>query len=74
MMSCGRCAGLMKQIYLFDFNNETDKPFIEASQCLNCGEIVDRLILLNREDRPRPYLQKARTKKSIGFLLKKPHS
>ena len=73
-MNCGRCAGLMKSIYWFDFNNETDQPIIDAWQCLNCGEIVDRLILHNREDRPTPYLQKARTKNSIGLCMRKSHS
>jgi len=71
MMNCGRCSGMMEHIYLFDCNNETGQPFIEAWQCLNCGEIVDGLILQNRVDRPEPFFQKARTKNRYGLVIGK---
>ena len=64
-MQCRRCGGMMDQIYVPDFHNETAQPFIEAWHCINCGEIVDWTILHNRGERPLPFHQKARLKKSV---------
>lgn len=43
---CGRCGGLMKTEAVFDLvENETE---FMAARCLQCGDVVDPVILMNR--------------------------
>ena len=44
-MTCQRCEGLMVTSKLWDESISVD---VKAHYCLNCGEIIDRVILLNR--------------------------
>jgi len=43
---CGRCGGLMKTESVFDLV-ENEIEFM-AARCLQCGDIVDPVILMNR--------------------------
>jgi hypothetical protein len=43
--------------------HESGKLWAMAWQCLNCGEIVDSLILKNRKGIPRPIGSQARLKR-----------
>jgi hypothetical protein len=62
-MNCLRCNGLMCRVNLLDHLHESGKLWAVALQCLNCGEIVDSLILKNRKGIPRPIGSQARLKR-----------
>lgn len=49
-MPCLRCGGLLLAC---DFLEE-DTPG-QASRCLQCGDVVDAVILAHRQHRPEPY-------------------
>lgn len=43
---CSRCGGLMKRESVFDLvENEIE---FKAARCIQCGDIVDPVILMNR--------------------------
>lgn len=44
-MRCQRCSGMMTIIHQYD--EECSQNFLE---CLNCGEIIDQVILQNRKN------------------------
>jgi uncharacterized Zn finger protein len=46
LFRCGRCGGLMKTESVFDLV-ENEIEFM-AARCLQCGDIVDPVILMNR--------------------------
>lgn len=46
-MTCLRCQGLMVPDHVHD-PCETLNPCLPAARCLNCGAIVDAVILQNR--------------------------
>ena len=47
-MRCERCGGFQLQCH-FMYRKSTTAPWeYDGWRCLNCGEIVDPLILLNR--------------------------
>lgn len=45
---CARCGGLMVSDFCMDLVRETGELEFLASRCVQCGEIVDPLILKNR--------------------------
>jgi hypothetical protein len=47
-MSCVRCGGLMVPEFCMDLLNSTGELDCEARRCVQCGEVVDPLILQNR--------------------------
>ncbi len=53
-MKCPRCAGMMFMDRLEDLQDDTGQIFFYAYHCFTCGEILDELILGNREQRPKP--------------------
>ena len=61
-MKCRRCAGLMYRFPIGDHLNESGELWVGVWECYNCGEIVDSLILQNREHGPRPQAGRARLK------------
>lgn len=67
MMDCRRCTGLMHGLTISDHLNESGQIWAGVWQCYNCGEIVDSLILQNRENMPRPKVGKARLKTFSPF-------
>ena len=56
-MTCERCDGLMVPSKLWDEMIAVDIP---SHYCLNCGNITDRVIMLNRRTVPFPASQSAR--------------
>lgn len=62
-MNCRRCQGLMCQVSLLDPLHESGQLWAVAWQCVNCGEIVDSLILRNRKNLPSPLIGHARLKR-----------
>jgi hypothetical protein len=45
---CPRCAGLLIEESLFDLYDETGQMRRWALRCVQCGDVVDSLILKNR--------------------------
>jgi hypothetical protein len=45
---CPRCGGLMVADFCMDLLNSTGELECSASRCVQCGEIVDPVILRNR--------------------------
>ncbi len=57
---CLRCHGLMSKVTCTDLQDETGIMIIPVLQCLNCGEVVDSLILEHRKNMPAPMVGRAR--------------
>lgn len=53
-MTCIRCEGLMVPEWYQDLLDETGQITFTAWHCLNCGEVLDRVIDANRHRRPEP--------------------
>ena len=45
---CKRCGGLMVKEHCTDLFDETGQMEFPALRCLQCGNLVDAIILLNR--------------------------
>lgn len=45
---CKRCDGLMVHEHCSDLFDDTGKMAFPALRCVQCGEVVDAIILLNR--------------------------
>lgn len=54
--ACHRCGGLFIRESLFDLYDETGQMRRWALRCVQCGDVVDSLILKNRtlEELPNP--------------------
>lgn len=61
-MKCGRCTGLMTEQLWINLNDEASQVWVEVWHCLNCGEVVDAVILENRKNLPKPTYGRARLK------------
>ncbi len=53
-MTCPRCEGLMVEERLQDLYDDTGQIFFHGWHCIACGEILDPVILSNRQSKPRP--------------------
>jgi phage major head subunit gpT-like protein len=53
-MNCPRCNGMMMVDKYLDLHDDTGEISFNAWRCLVCGEVVDPVILKNREKRPAP--------------------
>lgn len=51
---CTRCGGLMVNDFCLDVLTSTGEPKCDAKRCVQCGEIVDAVILQNRGARQKP--------------------
>jgi len=47
--SCSRCGGLMVIDQCFDFRDDTGHLDFMARRCVQCGEVIDPVILQNRQ-------------------------
>ncbi|MBI4400240.1 MAG: hypothetical protein HY581_01240 [Nitrospirae bacterium] len=45
---CPRCGGLMVAEQCFDFWDDTGQLEFPAWRCVQCGELVDPIIVMNR--------------------------
>ncbi len=48
-MICRRCHGLMVREQYCDLDEPVEGACLDAYRCLQCGEIVDAVILSNRQ-------------------------
>lgn len=46
---CARCGGLMVKDFCMDLLNSFGESKFAAKRCVQCGEVVDSEILLNRQ-------------------------
>lgn len=54
-MQCTRCEGLRVPEIIYDGGSR-----ILALRCIHCGDIIDRVIVLNRQHRRPPYPNRTR--------------
>lgn len=47
--TCARCGGLMVQDFCLDVLGNMGESELAATRCVQCGEVVDSVILLNRQ-------------------------
>jgi len=51
---CTRCGGLMVQDFCLDVLGNIGEAEVAAKRCVQCGEVVDPVILSNRQLRQEP--------------------
>ncbi len=51
-MECPRCKGHMISQYFEDISDDTGYIQFSGYRCINCGEILDPVIMANRKNRP----------------------
>jgi len=51
---CSRCGGLMVQDFCLDVLGSIGESEFAAKRCVQCGEVVDPVILRNRGPRREP--------------------
>lgn len=59
MMKCPKCGGLMNFEEFLNVASDGMPWSYEGWRCLDCGEIIDPLILLNREASKAPSKERA---------------
>ena len=52
--TCTRCGGLMVDDFCMDVLGNIGEAEFAAKRCVQCGEVVDPVILLNRQLRQEP--------------------
>ncbi len=63
-MSCGRCGGCMMRESFSDLQDDTGRVWFEGWRCINCGEVVDPVVLTHRADTPlEPYRGRTRDRR-----------
>jgi uncharacterized Zn finger protein len=55
-MQCTRCAGLRVPETIYEGGSR-----VLALRCVHCGDVIDRVIVLNRQRRHPPYPNRTRT-------------
>ncbi|HWR20910.1 MAG TPA: hypothetical protein VN444_03505 [Verrucomicrobiae bacterium] len=56
---CTRCGGLMVDDFYMDILNNVGEPKFAAQRCVQCGEVVDPVILRNRGTKLEPVTAQA---------------
>ena len=74
IQACTRCGGLLIREGLFDLFDDTGHMRLWASRCVQCGDIVDSLILKRRAGMDFPALNPMSRRRWTGIeaLIKKP--
>jgi hypothetical protein len=62
---CPRCSGFMVQERFEDFPGGFAGPPFQGVRCVNCGEILDLLILEHRNQRPQPMKDRRRVHQQL---------
>jgi len=63
-MGCQRCKGLMIPDSFVDFRDDTGHLMFKGWRCVNCGEVVDPLVLTHRMESPSaPYRSRTRDRR-----------
>lgn len=69
-MCCQRCNGLMLRDSFVDLRDDTGRLKFEGWRCLNCGEVVDPVVLTHRIDAPAgPYQGRTRDRRMWESLV-----
>lgn len=64
-MKCPRCRGLMVQDRFMDLRDDTGHMAFLGWRCLNCGEVVDPVVLTHRiEGTIGPYRGRTRNRRT----------
>ena len=53
-LACARCGGLMVNDFCMDVLNSLGESKFAARRCVQCGEVIDPVILQNRGARQEP--------------------
>jgi hypothetical protein len=59
-MCCPRCRGFMVLVRYEDWGSTTTNQAFLAWDCVQCGAVIDSVILANRATRPVPTRSRAR--------------
>ena len=63
-MCCQRCQGYMIRDAFMDLRDDTGRVWFEGWRCINCGEVVDPVVLTHRIHYPEaPYRGKTRDRR-----------
>ncbi len=63
-MSCQRCNGCMIRDSFCDLRDDTGTVAFQGWRCVNCGEVVDSVVLAHRLHHPEaPYRGKTRDRR-----------
>lgn len=70
-MPCQRCNGLMIRDMFCDLRDDTGTVAFQGLRCVNCGEVVDAVVLDHRRlDHPvAPYRGKTRDRRTWERLV-----
>ncbi len=69
-MCCHRCKGLMIRDSFIDLRDDTGRMTFDGWRCLNCGEVVDPLVLTHRDETPaEPYRGRTRDRRMWERLV-----
>jgi len=52
--TCARCGGLMVNEFFMDVLDSNGELKFPAKRCVQCGEVVDFVILINRQQGQQP--------------------
>jgi len=65
-MCCQRCKGLMIRDSFVDLRDDTGCLQFDGWRCINCGEVVDPMVLTHRIDMPKraPYRGRTRDRRT----------
>ena len=67
LTSCMRCDGLLTKEFCFDLHDETGENWFWALRCLQCGEVIDPVIVRNRlAEQPFQFKNRSRRKEPIS--------
>lgn len=70
-MKCHRCEGFLSREYCFDLQDGTGENGFWGLRCLQCGEMLDPLIIQNRQAQ-HPVVLKDRGRRTEGIATSKP--
>lgn len=60
-MTCERCRGWMVRDRFVDLSDDTGRLDFDGWRCINCGEVLDVVVLQHRRNRPlEPYRSQRR--------------
>ncbi len=55
-MTCERCRGCMLRELFVDLSDDTGQLVFDGWRCVNCGEVIDEVVLQHRREHPlSPY-------------------
>lgn len=72
-MNCQRCRGFMIRESFLDMRDDTGHLSFDGWKCLNCGELVDPVVLMHRIETPtNPYRGRTRDRRLWERLASEP--